>query len=128
MSWLARAAISGAHHAGTVLSGNSTTRMYGVMAGPKTLEKYSNSFVAVSAYAAAYCFLLGRVKTLVVPTAVSTKGPAMMVPGKLGFCQLKLAIVLVAATWRTGGTEPLPMMIVPVGAVMLMLAVKRSMP
>ena len=59
---------------------------------------------------------------------LSVNGPAMIVPGKLGFCHLNEATVLPAGAGCAGAALPLPTITVPAGAVMLMSAVKRSIP
>src|SRR6516164_5711710 len=94
------------------------------------LVKYSHSFRAVSPYAAANCFLLACRYTCTAPPpkTLSVNGPAMMVPGKLGFAHLNDAITLPPPTCLAAPVVPLPIMVVPAGAVTLMVAVKRSMP
>ena len=52
----------------------------------------------------------------------------MMVPGKLGFCQLKEVTLLPAGAGLAAAVLPLPTTVIPAGAVTLMVAVKRSMP
>src|SRR5437763_1673521 len=61
-----------------------------------------------------------------LPTELSWKLPATMVPGKLGFCQLNEVTVLPAAAGLGAPSLPLPTTTIPAGAVTLMVAVKRS--